>query len=77
MMTTHRHKHTHESKAGEPSRPKIYLSGLHKDWRTWLVLAIMLAAIGTYVLTLDESIQPGGAVQGGIPATAAPASPSK
>ena len=76
-MTTHGHKHAHESKAGEHSRPKIYLSGLHRDWRTWLVLAIMLAAIGAYVLTLDESIQPGRAAPGGIPAAAAPASPSK
>ena len=33
----------------------------------------MLAAIGTYVLTLDDSIQPGSAAQGGIPAAAAPA----
>ncbi len=76
-MTTHRHKHPHESKAGEHSRPKIDLSGLHKDWRTWLVIALMLAAIGTYVLTLDDSIQPGGAAQGGLPAAAAPTSPSK
>lgn len=33
---------------------------LHKDWRTWLVIALMLAAIGIYVLTLDDSIQPTG-----------------
>lgn len=74
-MTTHGHKHTHESKA--ISHHKMDWTGLHKDWRTWLVIGLMLAAIGTYVLTLDESIQPGGAVQGGIPATAAPTSPSK
>jgi hypothetical protein len=77
MMTTHGHKHAHESTAGEHPRPKFYLSGLHRDWRTWLVLAIMLAAIGTYVLTLDDAIQPGGAVQGGLPAAAAPAGPAK
>lgn len=76
-MTPHGHKHAHESKAGEHSRPKIDLSGLHKDWRTWLVIALMLAAIGTYVLTLDEAIQPGSAPQSGFPAAAPPASPSK
>ena len=76
-MTSHGHKHSHESKADEPSRPKFYLSGLHRDWRTWLVLAIMLAAIATYVLTLDESIQPGSAAPGGLPAAAAPAGPAK
>ena len=32
--------------------------GLHKDWRTWTVLIVMLAAIGAYVLTLDDSDAP-------------------
>ncbi len=76
-MTTHGHKHAHESTAGEHPRPKFCLSGLHRDWRTWLVLAIMLAAIGIYVLTLDEAIQPGSPAQGGLPAAAAPAGPAK
>jgi hypothetical protein len=31
---------------------------LHKDWRTWLGVALMLAAIGMYVLTLDDSMVP-------------------
>jgi hypothetical protein len=31
---------------------------LHKDWRTWLLVALMLAAIGMYVLTLDDSVVP-------------------
>jgi hypothetical protein len=75
MMTTHRHKHAQESKASP--HHKIDWTGLHKDWRTWLVIGLMLAAIGTYVLTLDDSIQLGGAAQGGIPAAAAPAGPSK
>ena len=29
--------------------------GLHKDWRTWVVVAVMLAAIGMYVASLDDS----------------------
>jgi hypothetical protein len=29
--------------------------GLHKDWRTWAAIAVMLAAIGTYVFTLDDA----------------------
>lgn len=74
-MTTHRHKHAHESKAG--SHHPIDWTGLHKDWRAWLVVALMLAAIATYVLTLDDSVQPGGAVQGGLPAAAAPAGSAK
>ncbi len=74
-MTPHGHKHAHESKAG--SHHKIDWTGLHKDWRTWLVIGLMLAAIGAYVLTLDDSIQPGSAAQGGIPAAAAPTGPPK
>jgi hypothetical protein len=29
--------------------------GLHKDWRTWVVVLVMLSAIGMYVFTLDDS----------------------
>jgi hypothetical protein len=32
--------------------------GLHKDWRTWTVLIVMLAAISAYVLSLDDSDEP-------------------
>ena len=31
---------------------------LHKDWRAWLALLLMLAAIVMYVLTLDDSMVP-------------------
>ena len=31
---------------------------LHKDWRTWTALIAMLAAIGAYVMTLDDSDEP-------------------
>lgn len=71
-MIPHSHKHAHERGAGKPARPKFDLSGLHKDWRTWVVIGLMLAAMGIYVLTLDESIQPGGAARGGLPAAAGP-----
>jgi len=49
--------------------------GWHKDWRTWAVVGLMLAAIGTYVLTLDDSIQPGSAPAG--PAAVGPGNPPK
>ncbi len=49
----------------------------HKDWRTWVVIGLMVAAMGMYVLTLDDSVQPGGAAQGDLPAAAAPAGPAK
>lgn len=31
---------------------------MHKSWKTWVALALMLAAIGTYVATLDDSMEP-------------------
>lgn len=34
---------------------------LHRDWRTWVVVAVMLAAIGAYVMTLDDSDEPAAA----------------
>ncbi|MCL4503137.1 MAG: hypothetical protein M1438_14995 [Deltaproteobacteria bacterium] len=67
-MTTHRHKPTHGSKGN--SRRKIDWTGLHKDWRTWLIIGLMLAAMGTYVLTLDDSLQPGPTIQGNQPPVA-------
>ena len=32
----------------------------HRDWRVWVGLLLMLAAMVAYVLTLDESWWPGG-----------------
>jgi len=47
---------------------------LHKDWRAWLALGLMLAAISIYVLTLDDSVQPDVAAGNAPPAqTAGPA----
>jgi hypothetical protein len=44
-MASHSHKHASGRK-------------LHKDWRVWLALLLMLVAIITYVLSLDDSIIP-------------------
>jgi hypothetical protein len=78
-MTHAKHsKHPHHS-AHHPDHPgnKPLLFGLHKDWRAWLALGLMLAAIGMYVLTLDDSVQPGGAAGNAAPAAAQTASPPK
>jgi hypothetical protein len=45
LVTGHNHKHLNDRK-------------LHKDWRAWLALILMLAAIVMYVLTLDDSMVP-------------------
>ena len=42
--------------------------GMHKDWRTWLVVGLMLAAMLMYVLSNDEADQPGGEMAPAVPA---------
>ncbi len=48
---------------------------LHRDWRIWAAVILMLACMAIYVLTLDESEVPGGSPGGNPPATNAPAQP--
>jgi len=42
--------HHGQSVSGTPRRK------LHKDWRMWVAVALMLAAITIYVLSLDDSL---------------------
>jgi hypothetical protein len=57
---THRPDHTQHHQA----RPR---KAVHKDWRTWTVVVLMLVAMATYILTMDESevpeVQPPPAVE--------------
>ena len=65
-MTHSKHsEHSHHSEKKSPWK------GLHHDWRVWLALGLMLAAMGIYVLTLDDSIQPGSAAGNAAPAQTA------
>lgn len=49
--------HSHHHHAGHShNHPKK--RSFHKDWRLWVVVALMLAAIVVYILTLDESVRP-------------------
>ncbi len=48
------HPHHHQ---GEKKK------GLHKDWRMWTAVILMLIAMATYVLTDDEALGPGGQPQ--------------
>ncbi len=51
----HKHHHDHDHHHGHQNRKS---KGLHKDWRTWLVVGLMLAAMLAYVLSMDESLAP-------------------
>jgi len=31
---------------------------VHKDWRVWVVVGLMLLAMAVYILTLDEAVRP-------------------
>jgi len=53
VMAGHNHnhsKHHHEQ--------KLNVWKPHKDWRVWVALLLMLAAIAAYVVSLDDSIIP-------------------
>lgn len=63
-MTKHDDRHS----AGHPHDHKTQQRKLHKDWRAWVVVLLMLAGIAVYVLSGDESIQPAGGDEQGMPA---------
>jgi hypothetical protein len=50
------HGHKHEHQHGQPTKSRP----LHRDWRLWAGVVLMLIAIGVYVLTLNESLVPSG-----------------
>jgi hypothetical protein len=53
----------------ETEKQKRKDRALHKDWRTWAVVLLMVGAMAIYVLTLDDSVVPGSRA----PARTAPA----
>ena len=54
-MTASNHENQHHQQ--QSSRNK----GLHKDWRVWAVVLLMLAAMAIYVLSDNESLRFGNA----------------
>jgi hypothetical protein len=61
----HHHQHDHEH---EDEKKKLQL---HKDWRAWLVVLLMLGGMLIYISTLDDSEGPGGQPQPAMDAPAA------
>jgi hypothetical protein len=57
-MPQHNHEHSHSEKHAHHHNNKSGIRNLHKDWRSWVVVGLMLAAMATYVLTLDDSVVP-------------------
>ena len=61
-MTKHDH-HANGSKHEHKSNKR----GVHKDWRTWTAVTLMIVAMAAYVLSFDESLQPGGEIAQSMP----------
>jgi hypothetical protein len=57
-------------KHARPRRP--FLKGAHRDWRVWAAIMLMVALMAVYVLTEDESIQPGSPNGQPMPANVSP-----
>ena len=51
-MPSHDHDHGH-GHSHSPARRAV-----HKDWRVWLVIGLMLAGMVIYILSLDERLIP-------------------
>ena len=61
----HSHEH-HKHNDRDSGRGK----GIHRDWRLWAAVALMLGAMAIYVATMDEALVPGGGVEAEVPAAA-------
>ena len=66
MNKEHSHPHGHEHPHG-PAWKR-----LHRDWRAWVVVFLMLAAMAAYVLSDNEALRPGGGVGQPVPAAPGP-----
>lgn len=50
------HGHSGHAHGGHHSGNRNQKRGIHKDWRMWVAVALMLGAMAIYVLSMDESI---------------------
>ena len=55
-MTEHHHHHGGSQKHTPRENQKPQRRGIHKDWRLWVAVGLMLAAVLIYVLTLDDAL---------------------
>ena len=66
MNKEHSHPHVHDHHHGP------LWKRLHRDWRAWVVVLIMLAAMAAYVLSDNEALRPGGGARQPVPAATGP-----
>ena len=69
---SHEHNHEHRGHHNHQTHPR-QKRPIHHDWKFWVSVAaviLMLAAMGMYVTSDDESLQPGGGEGPAMPAAA-------
>jgi hypothetical protein len=71
-MTHHEHEQHHQEHHHGHHHPTHKRRGIHKDWRAWVVVGLMLAAMAAYVLSDNERLGLGG----GPPGQEMPAAPA-
>jgi hypothetical protein len=64
---THHPNHPQHHQQQHHQQPS---KGLHKDWRAWTAIILMLGAMAIYVMTMDESVGPDGQPQQAMDAAA-------
>lgn len=57
--------------SNHPHHPAPPQKQLHKDWRLWTAVVLMLAAMAAYILSLDEAEVPGVPPQNAVQQPAA------
>jgi hypothetical protein len=68
----HHRDHASHSQREESPESRAQWRTVHRDWRLWEVVALMIPAMLVYVMTIDEVIQRGGKVGELIPAAPGP-----
>jgi hypothetical protein len=58
MNTLHTPEHHLDSGKNFNKHHGPYYKRMHKDWRIWVGVVIILVAISIYIVTVDFSIQP-------------------
>ena len=58
MSHNHDHGHSHGHAGHHHDQPRTGRKPVHKDWRVWVIVGLMLLGMLVYILTLDESIRP-------------------
>lgn len=69
MSHEHNRAHGHHNHQTHPKKNRP----IHHDWRFWTSVAavvLMLVAMGVYVMSDDDSLQPGGSERPAMPAIA-------